>query len=155
MGNLPPHEEAVVELTLVGPVPVSDGEATFRFPLVVAPRYTPGIPLDGPSVGAGTTPDTDQVPDASRVTPPVLLPGFPNPVSLSLTVELDPASVAAGDPDWPRRIRSSLHSVVTAEGPPWTVSLRPGERLNRDFHLAVSGGTGDARHVPALPRRDG
>jgi len=135
VGNLPPHEEAVVELTLVGPVPVSDGEATFRFPLVVAPRYTPGIPLDGPSVGAGTTPDTDQVPDASRVTPPVLLPGFPNPVSLSLKVELDPATVTAADTDWPRRIRSSLHSVVTAEGPPWTVVLRPGERLNRDFIL--------------------
>lgn len=135
VGNLPPHEEAVVELTLVGPVPVSDGEATFRFPLVVAPRYTPGIPLDGPSVGAGTTPDTDQVPDASRVTPPVLLPGFPNPVSLSLKVELDPATVAAGDTEWLRRIRSSLHSVVTAEGPPWTVVLRPGERLNRDFIL--------------------
>jgi Ca-activated chloride channel family protein len=135
VGNLPPREEAIVELTMVGPVPVADGEATFRFPLVVAPRYTPGIPLDGPSVGSGTTPDTDQVPDASRVTPPVLLPGFPNPVALSLTVELDPASVAAGDPDWARRIRSSLHSVVTAEGPPWTVSLRPGERLNRDFLL--------------------
>lgn len=135
VGNLPPHEEAVVELTLVGPVPVSDGEATFRFPLVVAPRYTPGIPLDGPSVGSGTTPDTDQVPDASRVTPPVLLPGFPNPVSLSVKVELDPATVAAGDTDWPRRIRSSLHSVVAAAGPPWTVELRPGERLNRDFIL--------------------
>ncbi len=135
VGNLPPREEAIVELTLVGPVPVSEGEATFRFPLVVAPRYTPGIPLEGPSVGAGTAPDTDQVPDASRVTPPVLLPGFPNPVSLSLTVELDPAGVAAGDADWPRRMRSSLHSVVTAEGPPWTVSLRPGERLNRDFLL--------------------
>ena len=135
VGNLPPREEAVVELTLVGPVPVSDGEATFRFPLVVAPRYTPGVPLDGPSVGAGTTPDTDQVPDASRVTPPVLLPGFPNPVALSLKVALDPASVAAGDRDWPRRIRSSLHSVVTDEGPPWTVSLRPAERLNRDFIL--------------------
>jgi Ca-activated chloride channel homolog len=135
VGNLPPREEAVVELTMVGPVPVADGEATFRFPLVVAPRYTPGIPLDGPSVGTGTTPDTDQVPDASRVTPPVLLPGFPNPVALSLKVELDPASVAAGDPDWARRIRSSLHSVVTTEGPPWTVSLRPGERLNRDFLL--------------------
>lgn len=135
VGNLPPRELAVVELTLVGPVPVADGEATFRFPLVVAPRYTPGIPLDGPSVGAGTTPDTDQVPDASRVTPPVLLPGFPNPVALSLKVELDPPSIAAGDAEWPRRIRSSLHSVVTAAGPPWTVSLRPGERLNRDFIL--------------------
>ena len=42
-------------------------------------------------VGAGWGPDTDQAPDASRVTPPVLLPGFPNPVRLSLEVELDPA----------------------------------------------------------------
>ena len=121
MGNIPPREEVVVELTLVGPLPVSDGEATFRFPLVVAPRYTPGMPLDGPSVGTGVTPDTDQVPDASRVTPPVLLPGFPNPVALSLQVELDPPGVGAGDADWTRRIRSSLHSVLTAAGPPWTV----------------------------------
>ena len=135
VGNLPPREEAIVELTLVCPLPVADGEATFRFPLVVAPRYTPGIPLDGPSVGSGVTPDTDQVPDASRVTPPVLLPGFPNPVALSLEVELDPAGIAVDATNWPQQIRSSLHSVITDHGPPWTIRLQPGERLNRDFIL--------------------
>ena len=135
VGNVPPKEEVSVELTLVGPVPVSAGEATFRFPLVVAPRYVPGIPLDGPSVGTGWASDTDQVPDASRVTPPVLLPGFPNPVRLSLAVELDPAGLDAAADDWTGRIQSSLHSVIAEEGPPWTIRLQPGERLNRDFIL--------------------
>ena len=135
VGNLPAGEEASVELTLVGPVPVSGGEATFRFPLVVAPRYVPGIALDGPSVGAGWASDTEEVPDASRVTPPVLLPGFSNPVRLSLVVEIDPAGLDAADGNWADRIQSSLHSVITTEGPPWTVCLQPGERLNRDFIL--------------------
>ena len=81
-------ERATVELTICGVLPYSDGEVTFRFPLVVAPRYIPGIPLSGPSVGDGTAVDTDAVPDASRISPPVLLPGFPNPVRLSLTIDL-------------------------------------------------------------------
>src|SRR5262249_35178744 len=78
VGNLPPGERAIVRLGLVGPLPYSDGETTFRFPLVVAPRYIPGLPLPGPSAGGGTATDTDRVPDASRISPPVLLPGFPN-----------------------------------------------------------------------------
>ncbi len=67
VGNLPPGEAATVRLSLTGPLPYADGEATFRFPLVVAPRYIPGTPLPGPSVGAGVAPDTDAVPDASRI----------------------------------------------------------------------------------------
>jgi len=135
VGNIPPREQVSVELVLVGPLPVCEGQAAFRFPLVVAPRYVPGVPLDGPPVGSGVSPDTDQVPDASRVTPPVLLPGFPNPVRLSLEVQLDPAGLAASPDDWARQVRSSLHSVITEDGPPWTVRLQPGERLNRDFLL--------------------
>ncbi|MEO8554970.1 MAG: VIT domain-containing protein, partial [Kofleriaceae bacterium] len=38
VGNLMPGEVATVRLSLVGPLPVDDGEVTFRFPLVVAPR---------------------------------------------------------------------------------------------------------------------
>jgi Ca-activated chloride channel family protein len=135
VGNIPAKEQVTIELTLVGPVAVADGEATFRFPLVVAPRYIPGIPLDGPPVGTGWGADTDQAVDASRVTPPVLLPGFPNPVRLSLEVEIDPAGLGPEDGDWCEQIRASLHSVVVDRGPPWMVRLQPGERLNRDFIL--------------------
>jgi len=103
----------------------------FRFPLVVAPRYIPGLPLGGLDVGSGTTGDTDAVPDASRITPPVLLPGFPNPVRLRLSVMLDPAGLPVRD------ARSSLHAVVEDVGDHGVRTLRihSGERLDRDFVL--------------------
>src|SRR5580704_5669942 len=130
VGNLPPGETATVRLSLTGPLPYSDGEATFRFPLVVAPRYIPGVALPGPSVGDGVAPDTDAVPDASRISPPVLLPGFPNPVRLSLSVEF----AASGLP--PVGLRSSLHTVAEQrEGRFRRVELLPDERLDRDFIL--------------------
>ncbi|GAA3509302.1 Ca-activated chloride channel family protein [Streptosporangium album] len=132
VGNIVPGERVTVHLTLNQPLPYEDGAATFRFPLVVAPRYIPGTPLDGDQAGGGWSPDTDAVPDASRITPPVLLPGFPNPVRLSLAVSVDPAGLEL------REIRSSLHAVLQ-EGT--TVSLQPGERLDRDFILRLSFGT--------------
>jgi Ca-activated chloride channel family protein len=129
VGNLPPGEKVVVYLSMTGPLPYADGEATFRFPLVVAPRYIPGEPLPGPPAGAGTAPDTDAVPDASRISPPVLLPGFPNPVRLSLAVTLAPTLL-------PRELRSSLHAIVEDDGSrDRRIRLEPGERLDRDFIL--------------------
>jgi Ca-activated chloride channel family protein len=130
VGNLMPGERAAVELMLCGVLPYSDGAATFRFPLVVAPRYIPGVPLPGPSVGDGTALDTDAVPDASRITPPVLLPGFPNPVRLSLEVELHDGGAEVED------VRCSLHAVNDETRAGYRViRLHPGERLNRDFIL--------------------
>jgi Ca-activated chloride channel family protein len=136
VGNLLPGERVTVRLVMTGPLPWDEGEATFRFPLVVAPRYIPGSPLDGQPVGAGTEPDTDAVPDASRITPPVLLPGFPNPVDLSIKVRIDPAGLDLGD------VRSSLHAVVEEERDgARVVRVEPGERANRDFVLRVGTGS--------------
>ena len=137
VGNIPPGERVTVRLTLAQPLPYQDGEVTFRFPLVVAPRYIPGSPLSGAAVGSGTAPDTDAVPDASRISPPVLLPGFPNPVRLTLSAEIDPAGLKLAG------IRCSLHATAdgaAADGRT-TIRLRPGERLDRDFilRLAVAG----------------
>ncbi|MFP6769906.1 MAG: VIT domain-containing protein, partial [Planctomycetaceae bacterium] len=134
-GNIPAGETVRVEFEMVGPLEIDEGEATWRFPLVVAPRYVAGRPLDGGSVGQGWGIDTRQVPDASRVTPPVLLPGFPNPVALSLEITLDPAGLEPSAGAWREGMACSLHGVVSEEGPPWTVRLQPGERLDRDFLL--------------------
>jgi len=132
VGNLMPGDRATVELTMAGVLPYVDGEVTFRFPLVVAPRYIPGVPLDGPSVGDGAAVDTDAVPDASRISPPVLLPGFPSPVRLSLVVDLYDSGVPAED------VRVSLHAVCEEpslyEGMR-RIILKPGARLDRDFIL--------------------
>jgi Ca-activated chloride channel homolog len=137
VGNLLPGEEVTVRLVMTGPLPWDEGEATFRFPLVVAPRYIPGAPLAGEPVGLGTEPDTDAVPDASRITPPVLLPGFPNPVDLSITARIDPGGLELG------AVRASLHTVVEEERDGTrTLRVEPGERANRDFVLRL--GTGAA-----------
>ncbi len=130
VGNLPPGEQATIHLELAGTLPFADGEVTFRFPLVVAPRYIPGRPLPGVGVGSGARPDTDVVPDASRISPPVLLPGFPNPVRLSLAVEIH-ETLALVD-----QLQSSLHAVTDESRPGVRrVVVVPGERLNRDFIL--------------------
>jgi Ca-activated chloride channel family protein len=129
VGNLMPGEEAHITLTLESLLELDNGEATYRVPLVVAPRYIPGAPLDD-SVGYGTAPDTDAVPDASRITPPVLLPGFPNPVQLSIEVRIDGRTTPIHD------LRASLHNVATVNRQGvYTVRLQPGERLDRDFIL--------------------
>jgi Ca-activated chloride channel family protein len=147
VGNILPGERVSVALTLVGPLPYEDGAATFRFPLVVAPRYVPGTPLPGPSVGDGSAVDTDAVPDASRITPPVLLPGFPNPLRLSIDVDIDPAGLPLGE------VRSSLHTVAT-EGS--RISIRPGERADRDFVLRLAYGAADETStLVCVPDTDG
>jgi Ca-activated chloride channel homolog len=134
VGNILAGEQVTVRLGLVQPLPVEDGEITFRFPLVVAPRYIPGGPLGGAPAGSGVAADTGAVPDASRISPPVLLPGFPNPVRLSLRAEIDPAGLALAG------IRCSLHATAEEAGPPGrtVVALQPGERLDRDFILRLA-----------------
>jgi Ca-activated chloride channel homolog len=127
VGNLMPRESATVRLSLVGPLPVDDGEVTFQFPLVVAPRYMPGAGLGGDQAGLGVAEDTNLVPDASRISPPVLLPGCPNPVRLSLRVSLADQRV--------RDVASSLHAVTTTLRDAQIVEVQPGERLDRDFIL--------------------
>lgn len=77
---------------------------------VRAPRYIPGPALADTAVGDGYADDTDAVPDASRITPPVLMPGFPNPVRLSIDVGVDPAGLSLSD------VRSTLHTVNADEG---------------------------------------
>ncbi|MFL6115039.1 MAG: VIT domain-containing protein [Catenulispora sp.] len=149
VGNIMPGEQVVVRTTLSGRLPYEDGQATFRFPLVVAPRYIPGAGLPGESVGDGTATDTDRVPDASRISPPVLLPGFPNPVRLSIEVDVDPAGLPLSG------LTSSLHGVTVGEEEDGrrVVRLDPGARADRDFVVRLGYG-GPAAATSLVVARD-
>jgi Ca-activated chloride channel family protein len=130
VGNIAAGQSASVELDLVVPLIVFGGEATFRFPLVVAPRYIPGAALDVESAGSGIEQDTDAVPDASRISPPVLLPGFPSRVRLNIEATIDGNGLQISN------IASSLHAVTThTEGNRTLLRVQPGERVDRDFIL--------------------
>ncbi len=131
LGNLPPGEAVSVVLTYSEQLPFfDDGTTEVRLPLVVAPRYIPGAPLDRESVGEGTELDTDVVPDASRITPPRLARGFDPRVALSLEVEL----VEGGGFD---DLACSQHATrLKVGGGAVKIALaRENEPLDRDFVL--------------------
>jgi Ca-activated chloride channel family protein len=89
VANIPPNSTVDVTLSVIELLKYEDGTYEFAFPTVVGPRYIPGTPsgaalppnpagvqdvaLKNGSDGEqrGTMPDTDKVPDASKISPPV------------------------------------------------------------------------------------
>ncbi|MGV3526878.1 MAG: VIT domain-containing protein [Candidatus Sericytochromatia bacterium] len=131
LGNLPPG--LAVEVQLGASLKLDYREAglyELRLPLVVAPRYLPGDPLETRS-GSGVEADTDLVPDASRLSPPRLAPGFDPQVDLSVEVVLHTGSQGL------RQLACTQHltEMVLEDGRVQLSLAREGERLNRDFVL--------------------
>ncbi len=115
VGNIKPQQEIQIEISYVDVLKYDVGTYEFHFPMVVTPRYIPGVPISekpqlpkelegkvgevkehvtavtlGPEPsGTGWAPDTTRVPDASRITPPVLKPGYRTGHDISLSVSLD------------------------------------------------------------------
>jgi Ca-activated chloride channel family protein len=67
--NIPPGRKVQIKLSVIELLKYEAGVYEFAFPLVVGPRYIPGNPTAAGD--HGTMPDTDQVHDASRISPPV------------------------------------------------------------------------------------
>jgi Ca-activated chloride channel family protein len=89
VANIGPGEEVAVRISYQQVLEYDSGRFELRFPMVVGPRFIPGAVTSTATRGTGWAFDTDQVPDASRITPPVLHPdrGPINPVSLSVTLD--------------------------------------------------------------------
>jgi len=87
VANIMPGEKVTIEISYVETLKFEDGSYEFVFPMVVGPRYIPGRPTG--RQGGGWSPDTDQVPDASRITPPVAVPGTRAGHDISIEVKLD------------------------------------------------------------------
>src|SRR3989442_382053 len=130
IANIGSGEEVVVTIDYQQNVDYRDGAFRLRFPMTIAPRYIPGQP-NGAKQSVGWSVDTDQVPDASRVTPPVNMPGSGRENRLRLSVDLD-SGVSL------RRVDSSYQKVVTAvvSGSRYNVTLAGGDvPADRDFEL--------------------
>ena len=130
LANIPPGATITIEIEYQQTVQYDAGQFRLRFPMVVGPRYVPGEPVAGAG-GSGQAPDTDEVPDASRISPPVRPPhlGPINPVRLR--VELDPGLPVAA-------VESSYHTIHTAPlgGDRYEVTLAEQTvPADRDFEL--------------------
>jgi len=76
VANILPGEQIKISISYVETLKYEDGSYEFVFPMVVGPRYIPGHATGAQpnASGDGFAPNTDQVPDASRITPqPVLV----------------------------------------------------------------------------------
>ncbi|MBA3992008.1 MAG: hypothetical protein C0469_00680 [Cyanobacteria bacterium DS2.3.42] len=135
VGNIAPGEEVSVEIKYSERLPFfEDGTCEIRLPLVVAPRYISGQPKSGSASGLGTEVDTDEVPDASRITPPRLAPGAKDNVQLSVSVELMQSADGTFNV---KDLASSQHVVSTSldNGSIKVELSQENEIMNRDFIL--------------------
>lgn len=141
VGNIMPGEEITVTIVYSELLTYfSSGHTELRLPLVVAPRYVTGVPLDRETVGDGVELDTDKVSDASRITPPRLAPGFDPKVCLSLSVNIELA-----DDHTVADLVCSQHATKSGFG---KAGIRVGlvnddELLDRDFVLSWKLAGGD------------
>lgn len=137
VGNIPPDETITVLLTYSERLPFfENGKTELRLPLVVPPRYVGGTPLARPSVGSGTEADTDAVPDASRISPPLLAKGFDPKVALQISVELDQFD-KSGSSEVSELTCSQHATQLALETGLVRVELaREDEKLDRDFVLS-------------------
>ncbi len=103
VANIEPGVTVEIELSYVETLKYEDGVFEFVFPMVVGPRYMPGTPTG--QEGTGWAPDTTQVPDASKISPPVAVPGTRAGHDISLTVRID-----AGLPI--QDLGSELHEIA-------------------------------------------
>ncbi|MGB3210640.1 MAG: marine proteobacterial sortase target protein [Desulforhopalus sp.] len=144
VANIGPGEKVSVEIEYQQIVRFTDNIFSLRFPMVVGPRYVPGHPLSesadsAVSVGlidrqvrmtsSGWAADTDQVPDASQITPPVDLGGTTT-IPVELTIDLAAGMELS-------RLESLYHGIETEEinAGHYNIRLTNKVKADRDFVL--------------------
>ena len=139
VANIGPGEVVTVEIEYLEDVRYDNGIFSLRFPLTLTPRYIPGQPLSDQEAdhisgripdrsGSGWSADTDQVDDASLITPPMVARSTVHRVRIH-------ASVHAGVPL--SIIASRYHPVnVSESGGRYTVELAGSTAaMDHDFEL--------------------
>jgi Ca-activated chloride channel homolog len=130
VANILPGEQVKITISYVETLSYVNGAYEFVFPMVVGPRYVPGSATTR-NRGNGFAPDTDRVPDASRITPKALPAGMRSGHDISLAVTLDAGLIIDN-------IASKTHPVAIQRPDPRSARLRLREGAtipNKDFVL--------------------
>jgi Ca-activated chloride channel family protein len=140
VGNIDPGQEVNIEIRYVDVLNYDMGTYEFHFPMVVGPRFIPGGPVSStpatpPELQGKVSPpvpNTDRVPDASRITPPVLKPGYRNGHDVALSLQLD-----AGVPIQDLKVANHQAEIKREGDRQAEVTLSPADSiLNKDFVLS-------------------
>ncbi|NEO87298.1 MAG: VWA domain-containing protein [Spirulina sp. SIO3F2] len=158
LANIRPGEQIKVTIRYSDSLQFEGGDYEFVFPMVVGPRFIPGKPLD-PDALPPADPlwetwghATDQVPDADRITPPVLPPGMRSGHDINVTVQIDAGGLV-------QDVRSPSHAIQTEQaGEVVTVTLDPADTIpNKDLILRyrVSGANTEATVLTQADEKGG
>ena len=132
VANIGPAETVVVEIEYQQTLHYEQGQFSLRFPMAITPRYIPGKPVTESLSfsGRGWANNSDQVPDASHITPPVYQgQNKINPVALRLELDVGYPLLEVKSPY--HRVTQREHGVGQV-----TVTLADGEvPADRDFEL--------------------
>ncbi len=127
--NIAPGAEVKITISYIEFLKYEAGTYEFVFPMVVGPRYIPGRPTG--KRGSGLAPDTNKVPDASRITPRVAAKGMRAGHDISIEVKLDAGVPIDG-------LQSTLHEVDVARTDRHRAVVRLKDQAtipNKDFIL--------------------
>jgi len=127
VANVAPGERVVVEIEYLEDIRYENGRFSIRFPMTLTPRYISGQAL-ADKVGSGWSPDTDRVPDASLVTPPMVSASRGHKLTLTANIN---AGVSLAT------VTSRYHPVsVSEESGHYRVALSAGQVvMDHDFEL--------------------
>ena len=129
VANILPGEEVTVTISYLQTLEYENGAYQFVFPMVVGPRYIPGDAI-GKQAG-GWAPDTDKVPDASKITPQLTPQGTRAGHDISIELAID-----AGVPLLQLQSTSHAIDVERTGASSATVKLKKlAEIPNKDFIL--------------------
>ena len=140
VANIAPGGKIKVAIEYQQAVSISNNRYSVRFPMVVGDRYIPGAPIYTPDDSLGTSLNTNEVKDASKITPisethlrALLDENFetnlPVRIDINLTAGFDLAS-----------LNSTYHKVRTESLNQTTkyITLAEASQLDRDFELTWS-----------------
>jgi Ca-activated chloride channel homolog len=108
LGNVQPDDVIVIRFAYFEELDAWQDELALQIPFNPGVRYIPGEPLLRSNSGRGATDDTDQVPDASRISPPRIDQMHPDAARLSLKGKLDGRDVdlcSISSPTHPTAVR--------------------------------------------------
>ena len=140
VANIAPGQDITITLRYLQKVAYEHGRFSLRFPMTITPRYIAGKPLSETeqtvsiAPGTGWAVNTDQVPDASEITPwQNPRPATPtDPVNMiRLTAVIDPGMPLA-------EVASTYHDIhiVRKDGVYRVVLVSDTTSMDRDFELS-------------------
>lgn len=131
LGNTAPGDRIVIRFAYLEKLDRLGSSLSLRIPLCPGIRYIPGQPLLRKNRGLGSMDDTDQVPDASRLSPPRIRADHPDAATVYLHGSLDADEVEL------RTLSSPSHpAIIRPAGNILEVELAGEDHVpDRDFIL--------------------